>query len=257
LGQKLGAKKKGKKLGKKGQKREQPFFGSFLGGRKKVRKKIALPAANCHSAKNLHAKCFLTTLSQCFCGMAALKEIARRIRRCRRCPLWETRRNAVPGEGPVNADVFFVGQAPGRREDLLGKPFVGAAGKFLDGLLEMAALPRERVFITSVLKCFPPSNRPPRQGEMRACRKWLLEQIGAVSPRVIVLLGNSAIRQLLGGGSAGKLHGKLIKRERAYFVTFHPAAGMRFPPVGRKMRGDFKRLGLLWNEERRNRLNLF
>ena len=104
-----------------------------------------------------------------------LKEIAKEIRKCKKCRLYEKRRNTVPGEGPVTAEIMLCGQAPGRNEDKTGRPFVGMAGKFLDNLLKSNQLNRENLFITSPIKCFPPENRSPRSDELKSCKPYLLE----------------------------------------------------------------------------------
>jgi len=162
-----------------------------------------------------------------------LEKLAKQIRKCRKCKLWKTRSNAVPGEGPSNAKIFFIGQAPGKQEDLQGKPFVGRAGKFLNMLLEKNNIKRSDVFITSVLKCFPPKNRLPKKDEIKACLPYLIKQLEIINPRVVVLLGNVAIKTL-------KNHE--ILKGRKVICTYHPAAGMRFPKIKKKMLDDFKRI---------------
>jgi len=162
-----------------------------------------------------------------------LEKLAKQIRKCRKCKLWKTRNNAVPGEGPSNAKIFFIGQAPGKQEDLQGKPFVGRAGKFLNMLLEKNNIKRSDVFITSVLKCFPPKNRLPKKDEIKACLPYLIKQLEIINPRVVVLLGNVAIKTL-------KNH-EILKGKKV-ICTYHPAAGMRFPKIKKKMFDDFKRI---------------
>ena len=162
-----------------------------------------------------------------------LEKLAKQIRKCRKCKLWKTRNNAVPGEGPSNAKIFFIGQAPGKQEDLQGKPFVGRAAKFLNMLLEKNNIKRSDVFITSVLKCFPPKNRLPKKDEIKACLPYLIKQLEIINPRVVVLLGNVAIKTL-------KNH-EILKGKKV-ICTYHPAAGMRFPKIKKKMFDDFKRI---------------
>lgn len=169
---------------------------------------------------------------------AQLAFLARGIERCRRCRLWRSRTHAVPGE------------APGRKEDEQGKPFVGAAGKYLDALLEAGGLDRDALFITSCVKCRPPHNRNPRPGELAACRaNWLVKQIELVSPRLIVLLGAVATATLLECRPTLKdMHGQVFELHgRRYFVTYHPASAMRFPIPARAIQADFRRLKALAN----------
>lgn len=157
-----------------------------------------------------------------------LEEVAGRVKECRKCPLFRNRTQAVPGEGLEDARVLFIGEAPGREEDLSGKPFVGRAGKLLTKLLEDAGLKRNRVFITSVIKCRPPGNRLPKRDETNACYPYLNEQIRILKPDIIVLLGNTAIKTVVGLNGITKLHGKVIIKEKEnYLPMFHPAAGVR------------------------------
>lgn len=174
--------------------------------------------------------------------MSELENLHARIRKCRKCRLWKTRKNAVPGEGNPNAEIMLVGQAPGRTEDATGRPFVGRAGKLLTELLAESGLKRNKVFITSVIKCFPPRNRIPKKDEIRACNPYIRKQIELIKPKTIVLLGNVAIKTVLGdAGKLDKIHGKKIVRKGiTYIPTYHPAAGIRFPEIRRKIRMDFK-----------------
>ncbi|MCK4327062.1 MAG: uracil-DNA glycosylase [Candidatus Diapherotrites archaeon] len=120
------------------------------------------------------------------------EKIAEEVRGCKKCGLWETRTNAVPGEGNPNARIMFVGEAPGRNEDLRGKPFIGAAGKVFDRMLAAAGLERSEVFVTNILKCRPPGNRDPLPEEIKACTPYLDRQIKAIKPEVVCTLGNFA-----------------------------------------------------------------
>ena len=118
-----------------------------------------------------------------------MEAIRQKVKVCQECPLHQGRKNAVPGEGPVNARVMCIGEGPGQHENEQGKPFVGQAGKFLDELLASGGLKREEVFITNVVKCRPPSNRDPEPRELAACRAYLDEQIELINPEIIVTLG--------------------------------------------------------------------
>jgi len=171
---------------------------------------------------------------------AELERLANKIRACKLCRLWRGRKNAVPGEGPADAALFFVGQAPGRKEDESGRPFVGMAGKFLNRLLEKAGIRRQEVFITSVVKCFPPRNRKPKNDEAETCvNAYLKAQMDAVSPQLIILLGEVAVGALL-GKKLDVVAGEVVKKNgRKFFATYHPAAGMRFPRIRKRMENDF------------------
>jgi DNA polymerase len=145
--------------------------------------------------------------------------------RCEACPLSLTRTKAVPGEGPPDAAVVIIGEGPGRNEDLQGRPFVGAAGKQLDGLLELARLRRDEVYITNVVKCRPPENRRPTGAEADACKQYLERQLALVRPKVVVLLGDSAMKRFLPEEALGTAHGRLFQKgSLALFPTYHPAA---------------------------------
>ncbi|WP_035104620.1 uracil-DNA glycosylase [Desulfohalovibrio reitneri] len=173
-----------------------------------------------------------------------LESLARGIARCRACRLWETRTHAVPGEGPAEADIMLVGEGPGEAEDLSGRPFVGRTGEFLNRFLAERGIERSELFITSSVKCRPPSNRDPKPDEIETCReKWLLPQIEAIRPRVILLAGKAAVRSLAGWtGALGKA------REMAFTVggvpalaTYHPTAAMRFPKPRAGLAEDIER----------------
>ncbi len=161
-----------------------------------------------------------------------------------KCRLSLARTNAVPGEGPPGAKVFVVGEAPGRNEDLLGRPFVGAAGKQLDALLNEAGLRREDVYITNVVKCRPPENRRPVSAEADACRPYLERQLRLVGPEIVVLLGDTALKRFLPTESLAGAHGKLFRRGVfALFPTYHPAAMIYNRALEKVTANDFKELG--------------
>jgi len=170
-----------------------------------------------------------------------LEELDETIRNCTLCPLHETRINAVPGEGPANSRVMFIGEAPGAREDESGRPFVGRSGELLISMIQEIGLSRETVFITSILKSRPPKNRNPTQAEISACRPYLERQIEIINPQVIVLLGGVAISSLVGPWKVSEAHGKFYENDgRVYFMTYHPAAALRFPKTKAAMREDFQ-----------------
>jgi uracil-DNA glycosylase len=167
---------------------------------------------------------------------------------CERCPLFETRTRVVFGSGNADADLIFVGEAPGAEEDRQGLPFVGRAGGLLSQLLEGIGLKREDVFIANVLKCRPPGNRDPQPEEIDSCRPYLEKQVELIQPRVIATLGNFATK-LLTGNPTGitKVHGvpqeHLLGGRWVYMLPlFHPAAGLRTPRVAEQLREDFVRI---------------
>jgi uracil-DNA glycosylase family 4 len=177
-----------------------------------------------------------------------LENLAGGIRRCVACRLHESRRHAVPGEGPVNAEIMVLGEGPGGKEDAAGRPFVGPAGRYLDTLLRGQGIARDRLFITNCVKCRPPNNRTPRRDELKTCTKlWLERQLELISPKVIVLLGQVAARQMLGDtATVSDLHGTTQPRNgRSYFVTYHPAAALRFDWIAATLQEDFEILGKL------------
>lgn len=173
-----------------------------------------------------------------------LFSIAEQIRKCTACPLHKSRLLAVPGEGSPKAKIMFIAEAPGSEEDRQGLPFVGKSGKFLDQMLKIANLKRKDIFITGSCKCHPPKNRNPTAKELKTCKElWLDQQIKLIKPKIIVILGRVALKNLLSENSIKDLHGKTIKKNnQEYFVTYHPAAGMRFPKLKKLMVNDFKKL---------------
>ena len=186
-----------------------------------------------------------------------LIELYHEVRDCRRCPLAATRTQAVFGMGNADADVMFVGEAPGAEENRQGRPFVGRAGKLLDDLLAEIGLERRRdAFICNVLKSRPPGNRDPQPDEIEACRPYLERQIQLIEPRVICTLGNFATK-LLSGSSVGitRCCGRPQEREVAglpvtLYPLFHPAAALRTPSVLERLREDFARIPALIEQAR-------
>jgi len=173
----------------------------------------------------------------------SLKKIASEISSCKKCALHYKRNKTVPGEGPPNANIFFIGEAPGRDEDETGKPFIGRAGKLLTKALEKAGIDRKKVFITSIAKCRPPKNRKPRKKEAGSCMPYLLRQIGCVSPEVIVLLGNSAAHAFLKKTGVAELRGNFFSAGgKNFFVTFHPAACLYNSSLMPLLVNDLKKL---------------
>ena len=161
---------------------------------------------------------------------------------CRNCALSGCRTNAVPGEGPIDAEIMLVGEAPGSEEDLTGRPFVGRCGRLLSGALDMAGIDRRKVFITSIIKCRPPDNRLPKKAEIAACMPHLRAQIEQINPRIICLMGNTAIRAVLKSGGVTSIHGKVY--EDRFLVTFHPAAVLRNRNLKDSFVSDLRKLKL-------------
>ena len=173
----------------------------------------------------------------------ALELIQQNVKICKKCNLCSTRKNAVPGEGNVNADIVFIGEAPGKNEDLHGRPFVGAAGKKLDDALENSGLARNDVYITNIVKCKPPKNRIPNYEEKTMCSNYLEHELSIINPKINCLLGNTSFNTILEGNEISKNHGKLIyKEKRTYFVTFHPAAIIYNQKLEKVFKNDIKKL---------------
>lgn len=157
----------------------------------------------------------------------SLEKVSSEVRGCPLCNLSKTRKNAVAGEGLHSAKVLFVGEAPGKKEDEEGKPFVGHAGRILDAALSKAGIKRSEVFITNVVKCRPPNNRRPEEDELSACRQYLERQIFLISPKIICILGGTAYFSLLGGKSILADRGKIVEKDgKKFFLTLHPAAAI-------------------------------
>jgi DNA polymerase len=174
-----------------------------------------------------------------------LVELYKEVQGCTRCPLYETRTKAVFGAGNADADLMFVGEAPGAEEDRQGLPFVGRAGQLLNQMLEEIGLDRDDVFIANVLKSRPPGNRDPQPLEIQACEPYLWEQVRLIEPRVVCTLGNFSTK-LLTGSPAGitKVRGTPQVHDlggRTVFLLplFHPAAALRTPSVKEQLRADF------------------
>jgi uracil-DNA glycosylase family 4 len=180
-----------------------------------------------------------------------LVEVYKEASGCLRCPLSETRTKVVFGNGNADAELMFVGEAPGADEDRQGLPFVGRAGRMLDEMLAGIGLSREQVFVANVLKCRPPGNRDPQPDEIETCRPYLHEQVRLIEPRVVCTLGNFATK-LLTGNQTGITRVRGTPQvhtlgERTVFVLplFHPAAALRTPAVAETLRGDFESLPAL------------
>ena len=176
-------------------------------------------------------------------SMETLDRVAFLVRNCTDCPLASGRTHAVPGEGNPQADVMFIGEAPGFQEDRQGRPFVGPAGKLLDGLLASIGTNRDDVFIANMVKCRPPDNRDPAPRELAACTKFLDRQIELVNPKLIVTLGRFAFGRYFPGEGITKARGRLREKVgRKIFPVLHPAAVLRRDELRPTMIEDFKAL---------------
>ena len=181
--------------------------------------------------------------------MDSLAQIDREVSVCTDCPLSRNRSRAVPGEGPENAEIMLIGEAPGFNEDKQGRPFVGAAGHFLEELLALAKLRREDVYITNTVKCRPLNNRDPLPGEMATCRKYLDRQIEVISPKVIVTLGRHSLTSFLPKETIGKARGKPRSvNGTTLFPMYHPAAALHQQSLRKIIEEDIKKLQALLKE---------
>lgn len=172
-----------------------------------------------------------------------LGEIAQEIGQCQNCGLAGTRKNAVPGEGPFNAEIMLIGEGPGYFENEQGRPFVGQAGKFLNELLAKGGLKREDVFITNVVKCRPPENRDPQDVELAACAGYLERQIEAIDPLIILTLGRFSMARYFQTAKISAIHGRASwVGERLIVAMYHPAAGLHQPNLKTDIMNDFSLL---------------
>jgi len=175
--------------------------------------------------------------------LTTLANLNQEISLCQDCELAQTRTKVVPGEGAENAEIVFIGEAPGFYEDQQGRPFVGAAGKFLDELLASIDLDRNKVYICNVIKCRPPNNRDPLPQEIESCRGWLDRQIEIISPKVIVTLGRHSMANFFDGTSIGKIHGTAQRIDgRLFFAMYHPAAALHQQSLRKTIEADILKL---------------
>ena len=198
--------------------------------------------------------------------MSAFTEINHAIEVCQDCELSKRRTHAVPGEGPENSHLMFIGEAPGWHEDQQGRPFVGPAGQFLEQLLGSIGLKREQVYIANVIKCRPPGNRDPLPGEILACSKWLDKQLDLIKPKMIVTLGRYSMARYFPNETIGKIHGKARRQgEVTYFAMYHPAAALHQGNLRKVIEEDMLKIPALLAEtdkivvveEKSQQLNLF
>ena len=178
-----------------------------------------------------------------------LKKIKKQVTQCTKCELSKTRNNSVPGKGNFKSDVIFVGEAPGKNEDMKGEPFIGIAGKKLTMALENAGVTRDDIYITNIVKCRPPKNRVPTTTERNTCQNYLEKEIEIVKPTIICVLGNTVFKSLLDGKEIIKFRGKIVrKNNQLYFLTIHPAATIYNQKLINVLKKDMKKLFKLIKE---------
>ena len=181
-----------------------------------------------------------------------LQQIASEVSACTNCALHKTRKKSVPGEGPANSEIMFIGEGPGFNENEQGRPFVGAAGNFLVQLLAQAGLKREEVWIGNVVKCRPPNNRDPEPAELAACDIYLERQIAAIDPKIIVTLGRFSMGKFMPGAKISAVHGQMRKvGDRFVIAMFHPAAALHNPTYMPLIKEDFAKLPQLLDVARK------
>jgi DNA polymerase len=179
--------------------------------------------------------------------MLSLKKLSFKVKKCKRCLLYKKRTQVVFGEGKEGAKILIIGEAPGKEEDKIGRPFVGKAGRFLDKLFNLAEIKREEIFITNLVKCRPENNRPPLKKEIEKCSFWLKKQIEILKPKLIITLGSLAFNFFFPNKKISKSHGKVkqIKFDSLkfkIFSTFHPASVFRQPNFKKLIEKDFKKI---------------
>lgn len=178
----------------------------------------------------------------------AMEKLNKEMLACNKCALRAGCKQVVPGAGSSRAEIMFIGEAPGKKEDELGVPFVGAAGKFLDEMLGIINLKREDIYIANTLKCRPPQNRDPLPKEKEICWQWLEKQIKIIKPKVIVTLGRHSMNLFLPEQKISEVHGKALRREipnlgkQVFFTLYHPAAALYNGGMRETLIKDFKKI---------------
>jgi DNA polymerase len=180
-----------------------------------------------------------------------LAQIAKEVSTCQKCVLYRSRKLSVPGEGPANVEVMFIGEGPGFHENEQGRPFVGAAGNFLNELLAGAGLKRSDVWIGNVVKCRPPGNRDPLPEELSACNEYLERQIAAINPKIIITLGRFSMGKYMPGAKISSVHGQMQRvSDRFVIAMFHPAAALHQAALKPAIQKDFSQLPKLLEQVR-------
>ena len=175
--------------------------------------------------------------------MSELTDLYAQVRTCTRCLLAQSRTRAVPGEGPEDAAVMFIGEAPGFHEDKTGRPFVGAAGNFLEELLSSIGMARQDVYIANVIKCRPPGNREPSPIEIKACQSYLDRQIELIQPKMVITLGRFSMARYFPGSKISAIHGRPRKIDGVlYYPMYHPAAALHQPKLRQTVEQDMQQI---------------
>jgi len=181
--------------------------------------------------------------------MSTLSKLYEEITLCQLCEIAKYRTKTVPGEGAEDAEIMFIGEAPGWHEDQQGRPFVGPAGQYLDQLLALIGLKRQQVYIANVIKCRPMGNRDPLPSEILNCRKWLERQIEVIQPKMIVTLGRYSMAMFFPGKSISKIHGTTQKRDNViYYAMYHPAAALHQQSLRQAIEADMLKIPTLLAE---------
>ena len=180
-----------------------------------------------------------------------LAQVAKEVSVCQKCALYHSRKKSVPGEGPANAEIMFIGEGPGFHENEQGRPFVGAAGQFLDELLAQAGLKRSEVWIGNVVKCRPPGNRDPLPEELEACNEYQERQIAAINPKIIITLGRFSMAKYMPGAKISSVHGQMRRMgDRFVIAMFHPAAALHQAALRPAILKDFAQLPSMLEQAR-------
>ena len=180
-----------------------------------------------------------------------IAQIAKEVSGCQKCALYHSRKKSVPGEGPADSEIMFIGEGPGFHENEQGRPFVGAAGQFLDELLAQAGLKRPEVWIGNVVKCRPPGNRDPLPEELSACNAYLERQMEAINPKIIITLGRYSMAKFMPGAKISAVHGQMRRvGERFVIAMFHPAAALHQGSLKPSIMKDFAQLPKLLEQAR-------
>jgi DNA polymerase len=183
-----------------------------------------------------------------------LDQIAKEVSTCQKCALYRSRKLSVPGEGPMNSEVMFIGEGPGFHENEQGRPFVGAAGNLLNELLAAAGLKRTEVWIGNVVKCRPPGNRDPLPEELDACNQYLERQIAIINPKIIITLGRISMGKYMPGAKISSVHGQMRRvGDRFVIAMFHPAAALHQAALKPAILSDFAQLPKLLEQARNSK----
>jgi uracil-DNA glycosylase len=180
-----------------------------------------------------------------------LSQISKEVSTCQKCALYHSRKNSVPGEGPADSEIMFIGEGPGFHENEEGRPFVGPAGQFLNELLAQAGLKRSDVWIGNVVKCRPPGNRDPLPDELAACDTYLERQISAINPKIIITLGRFSMGKFMPGAKISTVHGQMRRLSNQFVIAmFHPAAALHQAALKPAILKDFAELPRMLEQAR-------